>query len=151
MERAVDALRARGEGFAMTLTTLAGRPIEADGHVIGGRAVLRLQDVSGVKRDLADLHARHQKLSEDSEALRTLVEALPSPGLGARRRRQARLRQCRLCPRGGSQGRRRTRSRRASSCSTAPPATSSTARTRRRSPMPGGCRRLSPAAAASST
>ncbi len=43
MERAVDALRARGDSFAMTLTTLAGRIVEAEGQVIGGRAILRLR------------------------------------------------------------------------------------------------------------
>ena len=32
-------------------TTLAGRPIEAQGRAIAGRAVLRLKDASGVKRD----------------------------------------------------------------------------------------------------
>ncbi|MGB6464751.1 MAG: two-component sensor histidine kinase, partial [Xanthobacteraceae bacterium] len=41
MEHAVDALRARGEAFSMTLTTLAGHPIEVQGRAIGGRAVLR--------------------------------------------------------------------------------------------------------------
>ncbi len=79
MERLVDALRARGVGFSMTLTTLADRPIEAEGLVVGGRAILRLKDVTGVKRSLADLLARHQGLIEESDTLRTLVEALPSP------------------------------------------------------------------------
>src|SRR5580658_7572423 len=44
MEQAVEALRTRGEGFSMTLTTLAGHPIEAQGRAMGGRAVLRLKD-----------------------------------------------------------------------------------------------------------
>ena len=55
MERSVDALRARGVSFAMTLTTLAGRVIEAEGQVIGGRAILRLREVSGIKYELAEL------------------------------------------------------------------------------------------------
>ena len=79
MEHAVDALRADGEGFSMPLMTLAGRPIEAEGRAIGGRAVLRLRDVSGLKRELAELNARHEKLVSDTESLRTLIEALPSP------------------------------------------------------------------------
>ena len=62
MERAVDALRADGEGFSMQLMTLAGRAIEAEGRAIGGRAVLRLRDASGLKRELAELNARHEKL-----------------------------------------------------------------------------------------
>ena len=40
MERAVGALRAHGEAFAMTLITLGRHPIEAHGRAIGGRAVL---------------------------------------------------------------------------------------------------------------
>ena len=79
MEQAVEALRSRGEGFAMTLTTLSGHPIEAQGRAVGGRAVLRLKDASGVKRDLADLLSRHQSLLTEVASLRTLAEALPSP------------------------------------------------------------------------
>src|SRR6185312_15696146 len=79
MERAVDALRARGEGFNMQLVTLSGRAIEADGRAIGGRAVLRLRDASGLKRELAELSARHEKLASESETLRALIEALPQP------------------------------------------------------------------------
>ncbi|MGZ5826893.1 MAG: ATP-binding protein, partial [Croceibacterium sp.] len=79
MEHAADALRADGEGFSMQLMTLAGRAVEADGRAIGGRAVLRLRDASGLKRELAEINARHEKLVSDTESLRMLIEALPSP------------------------------------------------------------------------
>jgi len=79
MERAVDALRASGEGFAMQMMTLSGHAIEADGRVIGGRAVLRLRDVTGVKRELAELAVRYEKMSGEIESLRALLDALPSP------------------------------------------------------------------------
>jgi signal transduction histidine kinase len=79
IEHAVDALRARGEAFAMTLTTLTGHPIEVQGRAIGGRAVLRLKDASGIKRELVELVTRYEKLSTEAAALRALVEALPSP------------------------------------------------------------------------
>jgi signal transduction histidine kinase len=79
MERLTDALRAQGEGFATALTTLSGRPIEAEGRAIGGRAVLRLRDVSGVRREFVELSTRHLKLMGEVDSLRTLVEALPSP------------------------------------------------------------------------
>jgi signal transduction histidine kinase len=79
MERAVEALRSRGQGFALTMTTLAGRHVEAEGRAIGGRAVLRLKEVGGVRRELGELAARHDKLLRDVEAIRTLIEALPSP------------------------------------------------------------------------
>src|SRR5690348_9978081 len=62
LEGAVEVLRARGEGFAMALTTLAGRHVQAEGRAIGNRAVLRLKDTSGTMRELAELAARHEKL-----------------------------------------------------------------------------------------
>jgi signal transduction histidine kinase len=79
MEHAVDALRTGGESFSMSLVTLNGRAIEAEGRAIGGRAVLRLRDVTGARRELAELHARYEKLAGDTEALRTLIDALPAP------------------------------------------------------------------------
>ena len=79
MEQAVEALRARGEAFAMAFTTLSGRPIEAQGRAIAGRAVLRLKDASGVKRELLDLAGRHEALLSEIASLRALVEKLPSP------------------------------------------------------------------------
>jgi signal transduction histidine kinase len=79
METAVEALRTRGEAFSMAFTTLGGRPIEAQGRAIAGRAVLRLKDASGVKRELLDLAGRHEALLNEVGALRALVERLPSP------------------------------------------------------------------------
>jgi signal transduction histidine kinase len=79
MERSVDALRARGVSFTLTVTTLAGRAIEAKGQVTGGRAILRLQEVSGIKHELAELVRRHQKQADDAAAIRALIEAMPGP------------------------------------------------------------------------
>jgi signal transduction histidine kinase len=79
MEHAVEVLRARGEAFAMTLTTLSGHPIEAQGRAIGGRAVLRLKDASGVKRELVELVTRYERLATEVAPLRALIETLPSP------------------------------------------------------------------------
>src|SRR5882757_10258295 len=63
----------------MTLTTQADRLIEADGQAIGGRAVLRLRNVSGIRHELGDLLVRHHKQIEETEALRTLMEAVTVP------------------------------------------------------------------------
>jgi|HubBroStandDraft_6_1064221.scaffolds.fasta_scaffold06224_4 signal transduction histidine kinase len=79
MERAVDALRSRGEPFSVPLTTRFGQPVEALGRAIGGRAVLRLKNASGTNRDLVELATRHDKLSAEVMPLRALIEALPSP------------------------------------------------------------------------
>jgi signal transduction histidine kinase len=79
MEHAASRLRGSGEGFAMTLTTLGGKTVEAEGRAIGGRAVMRLRDVSGVKGELAALVNRHEALVNDMNALRTLIDSLPFP------------------------------------------------------------------------
>jgi len=79
MEHAVEALRMRGEAFAMAFTTLGGRPIEALGRAVAGRAVLRLKDASGVKRELLDLAGRHEALLREIASLHALVERLPLP------------------------------------------------------------------------
>jgi signal transduction histidine kinase len=79
MEQAVETLRAEGRAFVMTLTTSAGRPVEADGRAVGGRAVLRLRDVSGIERELIDLAARHDRLQSDVKTLKALLDSLPAP------------------------------------------------------------------------
>jgi signal transduction histidine kinase len=79
MERSVDALRARGVSFAMTVSTLINHIIEAEGQVVGGRAILRLREVSGVKYELAELAQRHRKEIDATAAMRALIEAIPAP------------------------------------------------------------------------
>jgi signal transduction histidine kinase len=79
MERAVDALRADGESFTMPLTTLAGHPVEAEGRAIGGRAVVRLRDARGLRKELNELKVRHNAMQGDIASLRTLIDSLPSP------------------------------------------------------------------------
>jgi len=79
MQHAVDALRGDGRGFVMTLTTKAGRPLEAEGRAVAGRAVLRLRDVSGIESDLMDLAARHDGLLGDVETMKALLNSLPAP------------------------------------------------------------------------
>ncbi len=79
MERAIEMLRARGEPFATAFTTLHGRPVEVQGRAIAGRAVLRIKDAGGIKRELVDLAERHQALRSEVSSVRALVERLPSP------------------------------------------------------------------------
>jgi signal transduction histidine kinase len=79
MARAVERLRAHGESFSRSLTTLAGRQVEAEGRAIAGRAVMKLRDVSGVERKLTEVKAAHATLESEAKALRALIEALPSP------------------------------------------------------------------------
>jgi len=79
IEHAVDALRGEGHGFVMTLTSRAGRSLEAQGRAVAGRAVLRLRDISGIESELMDLASRHDRLMSEVATMRTLLNALPSP------------------------------------------------------------------------
>jgi len=79
MVRAVERLRAQGEGFGRTLTTTAGRQVEAEGRAIAGRAVMKLRDVSGIERKLTEMKAAYEHLKAEAESLRALIEAMPSP------------------------------------------------------------------------
>jgi signal transduction histidine kinase len=79
MEQAVETLRGEGRGFVMTLTSLSGRPVEAEGRAVGGRAVLRLRDVSGIERELIDLSLSHDKLKDDVATMRAALDSLPAP------------------------------------------------------------------------
>lgn len=79
LDDAVARLRGDGRGFTMTLTTLAGRPLEAEGRALGGRAILRLRDVSGIESELVEISTRHDRLAGDLDTLKTMLEALPAP------------------------------------------------------------------------
>jgi signal transduction histidine kinase len=79
MDQAVELLRSEGRGFTLSLNTVTDRPVEAEGRAIGGCAVLRLRDISGLKRDFADLTIRYDNLLGTAETLRSLIDALPAP------------------------------------------------------------------------
>ncbi len=79
MDHAVDALRDAGEAFLLNLTTSNGHAIEAIGRAIGGQAVVRIRELTGLRRELADLNMRHQALIEETEMLRGFADTAPWP------------------------------------------------------------------------
>ena len=79
LKRGLDALFAEGRPFTLLLKTRAGGHVEADGRATGGRAILRLRDVAGRKRDLAKILDQHRQLVRDTVAGRTLLNSLPMP------------------------------------------------------------------------
>ena len=46
---------------------------------MGGRAVLRIRDVSGDRLELTQLRERHTRAMLETDALRAMLDALPSP------------------------------------------------------------------------
>ncbi|WP_412774131.1 ATP-binding protein [Nitrobacter sp.] len=79
MDHAVDALRSAGEGFLLNLVTSAGRTVEAMGRAIGGQAIVRIRDLGGLRRDLAEMTLRHDNLLEETGMLRAFAAAAPWP------------------------------------------------------------------------
>jgi signal transduction histidine kinase len=79
LQAAVQRLFTRGEGFSLPVTTGAGRHVEVEGRAIGGNAMLRFHDVTGLKKETAELTARLREQQAATDAQRALLEALPSP------------------------------------------------------------------------
>src|ERR1700760_2187960 len=79
LDHAVDDLRESGEGFLLNLTTGNGHSIEALGRAIGGQAIVRIRELSGVRRELAEANFRLKTLAEETEMLRGFADASPFP------------------------------------------------------------------------
>ena len=78
-EAATRALFQDGRPFNMILKTNAGGNLEADGRASAGRAVMRLRDIAGYKREISRINATHEALARDIRASRSLLNALPMP------------------------------------------------------------------------
>jgi signal transduction histidine kinase len=79
MDHAVDALRETGEAFLLNLTTASGRAIEAMGRAIGGQAIVRIRELSGLRQELAETNRRLTSLTDEAEMLRGFAAAAPWP------------------------------------------------------------------------
>jgi signal transduction histidine kinase len=77
LELAVNLLREKGTHFKLSLKASNGHHIEAQGHAIAGRAVMRLRDVSGDRLALLCLEDTHLRVSEEANALKTLLNTAP--------------------------------------------------------------------------
>jgi PAS domain-containing protein len=49
------------------------------GRAIGGQAIVRIRDLGGLRRDLAEMTLRHNSLMAETEMLRTFAAAAPWP------------------------------------------------------------------------
>lgn len=79
LKAGLDTLFTVGRSFNLVLRTTAGGHVDADGRVSGGRALLRLRDVAGSRRDLARILDQHRQLARDITLSRALFNALPMP------------------------------------------------------------------------
>ncbi|MDP4023154.1 PAS-domain containing protein [Methylobacterium sp. NEAU 140] len=79
VEAALEALRARGTAFSLSLRTQRGRSIEAQGRAVAGRALLRLRETSRERREIAELRAGLDEARRGLSALAGLLDAIPQP------------------------------------------------------------------------
>ena len=79
LKASLDQLFAIGRSFNVILRTLAGGNVEAEGRAAGGRAVLRLKDISGYKLELSQISDTHNALARDIRTSRALFNTLPMP------------------------------------------------------------------------
>ncbi|GJD47638.1 Sensor protein DivL [Methylobacterium crusticola] len=79
LEAALDSLRGRGERFRRTVRTLHGRTVEAQGQAVGGRALLRLRELTGERQELVELRATLEEARHGLSALAALLDAIPQP------------------------------------------------------------------------
>ena len=79
LDHCVEKLRRRGEGFRLALASLNGRHLEAEGRAVGGRAVMRIRDVSGDRLEAIRLRDRLGGSVAEIEALRAMLDAVPNP------------------------------------------------------------------------
>ncbi|KUO53810.1 MAG: histidine kinase [Alphaproteobacteria bacterium BRH_c36] len=78
-KEALDGLLRVGRPFNMILKTAAGAHVETDGRASGGRAVLRMRDVAGYKREISRIIDGHEGLARDIRSSRAILNALPMP------------------------------------------------------------------------
>lgn len=77
--QAIEQLRTRGQRFDLDVRTQSGTLINAQGHPIGARLVIRLRDLSRLQRDFADALHLCANLESESQHLKQLLNALDFP------------------------------------------------------------------------
>lgn len=79
VEAALDRLKQRGEIFRLTTRTLDGRFIDAEGRTIGGRAILRLRDVTGDRAELLQARSDLAAARGDLRSMTLLLDQVAYP------------------------------------------------------------------------
>ncbi len=75
----VEALRNEGQGFNLMLKSKSGAHIEADGRAAGGGSVLKIRDLAGRRRELAEICEQHRQLGKENDRMRAFLDVLPMP------------------------------------------------------------------------
>ncbi|MGO4570584.1 PAS-domain containing protein [Microvirga sp. 2TAF3] len=79
LDGALEQLKQRGEAFRLTARSLANRFIDVEGRTIGGRAILRLRDVTGDRAELMAARAELAGARDDLRSITTLLDSVVYP------------------------------------------------------------------------
>lgn len=79
IDTALDRLRERGEAFRLTLKTARDRYVDAEGRALGGRAILRLRDITGERLERMRSSQELVRVREDLKNLRALLDGMKQP------------------------------------------------------------------------
>jgi signal transduction histidine kinase len=79
IDTALDALKLRGEGFRFTARTHAQTFIDVEGRTIGGRAILRLRDITGDRSELLRARSELSAARADLRSMTTLLDTIAHP------------------------------------------------------------------------
>lgn len=79
LDTALEQLRQRGETFRLTARTLGHRFIDVEGRTVGGRAILRLRDVTIDRAELLTVRSDLAVAQDDLRAMTTLLDAIVYP------------------------------------------------------------------------
>src|SRR5918997_3852114 len=79
LESALDGLRQRGEAFRLTVGTLAHTHVDVEGRTLGGRAILRLREVTGDRAELVRARTELREARGDLAAMTALLDTMAHP------------------------------------------------------------------------
>lgn len=79
LESHLADLHSDGSAFNVMLKTATGGHVEADGRAAGGGCMIKIRDLAGRRRQLANLAERHRRFDQDIQSLRALLDVLPMP------------------------------------------------------------------------
>nr|WP_027314544.1 PAS domain-containing sensor histidine kinase [Microvirga flocculans] len=79
VESALEQLKDRGQAFRLTARGLGNRFIDVEGRTIGGRAILRLRDVTGDRAELLRTQANLATARSDLRSMTMLLDDVAYP------------------------------------------------------------------------
>ncbi|HYI42008.1 MAG TPA: PAS-domain containing protein, partial [Sphingomicrobium sp.] len=79
VEAALEQLKQRGEAFRLTARSTGSRFIDVEGRTIGGRAILRLREVTGDRAELLKAQANLAAARSDLRSMTMLLDDVAYP------------------------------------------------------------------------